>query len=42
MEGVKARAVQYGKCIGVNYAEGYITTNPVGIKDVSSLVGGLS
>ncbi len=42
MEGVKARCVQYGKTIGVDYAEGFTTVNPIGIKDLSALVGGLS
>ena len=42
MEGIKARSIQYGKTIGVEYGEGFITVNPVGIKDLSALVGGLS
>ena len=42
MEGIKARSIQYGQTIGVEYGEGFITVNPVGIKDLSALVGGLS
>ena len=42
MEGIKARSIQFGKSIGVDYGEGFTVVNPVGINDLSALVGGLS
>ncbi len=42
MEGIKARSIQFGKSIGIDYGEGFTIVNPVGINDLSALVGGLS
>ena len=42
MEGIKSRAMQFGKLIGVEFGEGFTTFNPIGIQDLSALVGGLS
>jgi len=38
MESVKARAVNFGKRIGVKYAEGFISEKAIGIKSFDSLI----
>lgn len=38
LEKVKARALSFGKIIGVDYAEGFLSEKKIGIKDIDTLV----
>ncbi|MEJ7611242.1 MAG: bacillithiol biosynthesis deacetylase BshB1 [Ferruginibacter sp.] len=38
LEGVIARAAMFGKMIGVKYAEGFVTTKIIGIRDLDALI----